>query len=379
MEPLILLVSLGLIPLYTSASGGIQSSHFLLSVFMLFRLVRIKWKFVSHELLLVSLLFLVATREALSLMVGNPASSLKESAYVAFAVLVVVVLSRVPLSDPSFKRGVVRGLAISVVVALLGIWFLETNWSFFEGQVTRSVGTFNNPNQLGYFAVCVGSVSSLFYLRRSLGRPAYLAFLAAILVLVVASLSKAAMLGAGMAALFGVATVFNRDRFSPAVMLACSILIAAVLLLYRVGALDSFNFVDRLERIGSDRDDNLAARGYIIPSSFELVFGMGQSGVTKQIGHEVHSTFWSFMVKYGLVGFALFTSVWVAWTSRIYREHGLLGLLLIVMPPTLYGISHNGSRFVILWILIGLSFNPIRCSHKRVPQLPDQPRSSYSP
>src|SRR5690606_1287440 len=58
----------------------------------------------------------------------------------------------------------------------------------------RAVGTFNNPNQLGYFSVCILSLAYLLY------RDEYLSYFAAFVVFVIAiflsitSLSKAAMI-----------------------------------------------------------------------------------------------------------------------------------------------------------------------------------------
>ena len=36
---------------------------------------------------------------------------------------------------------------------------------------------------------------------------------------------------------------------------------------------------------------------------------------------------------------------------------GFIGIFLINLPPMLYGITHNGIRFTIFWILISLTLS----------------------
>jgi hypothetical protein len=62
-------------------------------------------------------------------------------------------------------------------------------------------------------------------------------------------------------------------------------------------------------------------------------------------------------MKYGVIGLGLFLTFWYLWFRRTLAEFGLLGVLLINVPASFYGITHNGSRFAIFWLLIGLSFN----------------------
>jgi hypothetical protein len=130
-----------------------------------------------------------------------------------------------------------------------------------------------------------------------------------------------------------------------------------------MGALNKFHFVERLQSIGEDSDDNLTERGYRSPfqhGAVGFLVGLGDERVKDIVGHEVHSTFWSYLMKYGVVGLGLFLTFWYLWIRRTMAEFGLLGVLLINMPASIYGITHNGSRFAIFWLMIGLSFNLYR-------------------
>jgi hypothetical protein len=157
----------------------------------------------------------------------------------------------------------------------------------------------------------------------------------------------------------------NRKRLSGKLIAASILLTAAGAQLYNIGALDNFHFVERLQSIGEDSDDNLTERGYRSPfqhGAVGFLVGLGDQKVKDIVGHEVHSTFWSYLMKYGIVGLGLFLTFWYLWIRRTMAEFGVLGVLLINMPASIYGITHNGSRFAIFWLMIGLSFNLYRSS-----------------
>jgi hypothetical protein len=248
-------------------------------------------------------------------------------------------------------------------VGWLGIWWYGASFVADEGAYVRAVGTFNNPNQLAYFAICTFSIASLLYLRDEIKTPLYLMLAASSVGLAMASLSKGGLISVLFGALIAISASFNRKRLSGKLIAVCVLLTAASGQLYAMGALDDFQFVQRLDAIGTDSDDNLAARGYRSPfqhGAVGLLVGLGDQKVKDIVGHEVHSTFWSYLMKYGVVGLGLFLTFWFLWIRRTMAEFGVLGVLLINMPASIYGITHNGSRFAIFWLMIGLSFNLYR-------------------
>lgn len=129
---------------------------------------------------------------------------------------------------------------------------------------------------------------------------------------------------------------------------------------YDSGSLDDFKFVQRIQDIGSQDDDSLSERCYFILSEIDaptFVFGRGSEAVKEIVGHEVHSTVASYFACYGYVvglGFIFFL---LLWARHLVRHDGLLGALLVFAPPMMYGITHNGSRFTVFWILIAASMS----------------------
>jgi hypothetical protein len=370
MEALLLAIAIALSPIYASESGGVQYYHAIMALFIIIRLVRMKWTPNRLETLLIFLALVVTFRESFAAIVeGAPASFDREGKifrpliqipYIVFSAAIVVAVSRIPLSSPSFSLALKYGLILAVAVAVGGIMVYGVVWTIQSGQLYRAVGTFNNPNQLGYFAVCITSIASLLYLRRMISRATFLALVGVAGALVIASSSRAAIIAFGPAMIIGVGALLNRDRLSPAVLVLSLSFSALVALLFMGGAFDDFQFMRRLEGTGKRTTDSLEERGVILPFDqhpFGLLFGLGEYKSVRLLGREVHNTFWSFMIKFGAIGFILFVGVWLLWIRRVYSESGLLGVVLIIIPPTVYGTTHNGSRFSLLWVLIGLSFN----------------------
>ena len=65
--------------------------------------------------------------------------------------------------------------------------------------------------------------------------------------------------------------------------------------------------------------------------------------------HEIHSTFLTILFSYGLFGAAAFAAaIW-----RLYRLSSA-GTFLYVIPPFVYGLTHNGLRFSFLWLLLAV-------------------------
>ena len=64
--------------------------------------------------------------------------------------------------------------------------------------------------------------------------------------------------------------------------------------------------------------------------------------------HELHSNFATLLFCYGIVGSSLFAAL----NWQIVRMGGVLAALAL-MPPYVFGVTHQGLRFTQLWILLG--------------------------
>ena len=206
---------------------------------------------------------------------------------------------------------------------------------------------FNNANQLGYYALLSATLIAFGYRNGRL--PVWLAggAVSMCVLLSALSLSKAAMLGTVAVA---AVAVFRRP-----------VLLAAVAVVLLAGARlgDPTALIERVEMrmndFGRSYDDTPEGRGYsrIAQNPQYLVVGAGEVGHdrhNKDIAGELHSSVGTLVFSYGLVGTVLFcVFLW-----RALRLVPMSDLVFFV-PIFAYGLTHQGIRFRLFWILLAVA------------------------
>lgn len=204
---------------------------------------------------------------------------------------------------------------------------------------------FNNPNQLGYYALLSAGIVAFCY------RPARVPLLVAAAALAVttlfaaSSLSKAALVGTGVTACVAALR-------KPALLFATILII-----LVGMAARDPSELINRvtirMQDIGTQGDDTLEGRGYTRIASHPqyLVLGAGEVGLGRFGGYggEMHSSWGTVLFCYGAVGAGLL----VAFFWAALRHLRLMDLLYPV-PIFWYGVTHQGLRFRLFWVFIAL-------------------------
>ena len=362
-QALLLFLGVALLPIYIFDSGAAQPTHIVLalfagSVWLTQGISLERWSF-----LLLLLAIYGALVELIYVAVGADPETLINAVFLVYNFLIpyAVYAYCTRHGDRAIARGLLIAAAIAIGTVMLNGVELQA-----IGRTMRQTGSFNNPNQLGYFAVCLLSLTYLLRLRGAYGNPVTIALYVAALFLAIASLSKAAMV-----ATFAVIFFASKPRFSRNFVAAWSFaVVGAIIMLlvaYQSGYLDQYLFMQRLDGILTEGDSSLASRGYFAflqGDAMQTFLGLGTENVIRLIGHEVHSTFFSILSNYGLVGFGLLLAVMVVWFKSLWRSYGLIGLMCIAGPSMLYGITHNGSRFTIFWILFALSLAPLPAARR---------------
>lgn len=212
----------------------------------------------------------------------------------------------------------------------------------------RSALTFNNPNQLGYYALLCTCILLLGMKRLRLSTLQVTVGLVFCSYLALISASKAAL---GSVALLGVALLFTRLR---------TMLLAVIVLAVLAVTPNPFSrAIERAERrIANDQAHGLLEeRGYdrIVNHPEHWVFGAGEGNyqrfaeTTVIKSHELHSSGATIFFSYGIVGVILFaTFVWFAIRGVTARS------FLILMPGFAYGMTHQGLRFILMWVMLGM-------------------------
>jgi hypothetical protein len=253
----------------------------------------------------------------------------------------MVVVSLVRALGERFITATRIAIAIAIVLEIVAL-------SVLPRSSIRSVGTFNNPNQLGYWGLMIGC--SWLILKRDQK-------LTAIDILVLCgagyvsaeSLSKAATLSFTLVFLMGI--VFQRLTRSAKLMLLAMVFVGTSMVLLNPHTVDRFFEVD-IVSIGKQGDDSLAGRGYdrIWRHPEHLVFGAGEGALyrfTNQVWEkdkEMHSTLGTVLFSYGIVGFSLFCALLLTVFRRAPRIYALYSL-----PIWAYGMTHQGLRDTMLW------------------------------
>ncbi len=212
----------------------------------------------------------------------------------------------------------------------------------------RATVLFNNPNQLGYYALV--SVSLLFLLERR----SYVSSLEVTLGTVAASylaLISASKAALGAIGLLVIAGLLVRLR----TML--SIGVVFLLLLYVPSPMQ-----DAIDRTLT-RFDNDVSLGFFEERGYDRIWnhpehwvmGAGEGGYlrfsesTAIRAHEIHSSVGTLFFSYGIVG----TTIFAVFTLIVLRRKGLRTWLL-VLPTMAYGMTHQGLRTTLFWVLLAI-------------------------
>lgn len=347
-------VSLMLLPVYVGVSGGVQPGHAAIAITAASTLTVLSARADALFLTLLLLDGVVTTRCLWEMLTTGDISALIQAGYVCFNSVVALALRSFAEQEGGMQC-VRRGITLALVITIGGVVWLGIR----EGGAvdSRIAGTFNNPNQLGYFSTCACSALMLLYFRGSVGFTGLILGVMTCGMLTALSLSKAALVANAAGIAFGVAGL----RRSWGLLLLWLMLISIppiTMGLIVSGALDDIQVVRRLRLIGSDSDDSLEARGYGLLVSDHpgiILFGRNSSDVLDELGHEVHSSIGSIWVCYGAVGGVVFLALLYVWWRTLCTRYGLLAALAIAAPPLLYGLTHNGTRATIFWVLLAVS------------------------
>jgi hypothetical protein len=244
------------------------------------------------------------------------------------------------------RRNPERFLRITVGFVIVTIIY-QVLASFFYTNEDRGTLFFNNPNQLGYYALLSACLVAM--TQRHLGTSKLVSGLAVsgCAYLAVLSASRAAV--AGIFALLAV-MLFSNPR---TIILAC---IAAIALLTIGGPIS--DAIERAEARATEQRDTSGSfaqeRGYdrLWNNPQYLAFGAGEGAIDRfaKPGHkakEMHSSIGALLFGYGIVGVALF--VWFA--VRLVRG-GALRVTLMLLPVLIFAFAHNGLRSTPFWVLL---------------------------
>ena len=265
---------------------------------------------------------------------------LKFSAFYVYNLALFIAIMRGAEQGDRFFDWVYGAVLVSVglQIAMLPVLF---------DPGTRNTLFFNNPNQLGYWALLCACIIAFINLarKRSLTRLEGVALFAC-LILVAISQSKAAIAG------MGILLVVRLVSSLYAILAAIIVGLVGTLVFADSSVLEGIT--GRLSRIGLDEDDTILGRGYgrIFAYPGYVLFGAGEGefsrfGPGNQL--ELHSVPAMLLFCYGIPG----TVLLILWLRSILQREVLLRLTAL-SPLGIYLLTHQGLRFSLLWIFMAV-------------------------
>ena len=299
------------------------------------------------------------------------------SLYFCFVFVVAICVSSAITDRPKILAAVYYGIAVSVIVQLAVALIIV------DESCTRITLFFNNPNQLGFYAVlCMGLLTYLYPSTRQ-NLWLFVVSLLSNLWLAALTLSLAAIVCVLL--LIVLQIVFGPKSVRKGLLLM--VLAALPILLISQDFLLQKSECNRFEmrRIVSGQNSvtirnaaiqgkeikeikiepgvwgkieaQLNYRGYDrmwkLPEY--LVFGAGEGIVDRNLrgdgsrDKELHSAPATLFFSYGIVGLAFFIYI----VAILILKRGL-GVLVVLLPLAIYSMFHNTLRQPFLWMLVAL-------------------------
>lgn len=354
-----LYLAISLYPIYVFDSGSIQPSHFFLLIFSIITLLNFKILidkyFVTFLIFLIYCLIVNIFYFYSEFIVSRDIvyfKYLKELLFLGYNFIITISLLTFFKHHKEFKK-----IKYCIFTTILIVSFSIFYDIYFSQLEFRFTSFFNNPNQLGYFSVCIFSIVYLLYRNNYISYYLLIILLSIIVLFSLLTLSKASYVSLLLCIFFALKPFnFKYSKIIELIFLLLIILIFSVFYL-QISELNIFN---RTLNMFNESDSSLEVRGYKVfleGNSLQALFGMGIKNIFDIQKFEIHSTFFMVLTSYGLIGFFIFLTLMLFWISDINKTYGLRGLICVCAPSLLYGLTHNGLRFSMFWIMFAITIH----------------------
>lgn len=272
--------------------------------------------------------------------------------YIYNYLIAVLIISLYAYYDVKIIKLIYRSVITSVL--------LQTIIFFINGGYTggRMIGSFNNPNQLGYYALLCTSILIVASNKLEVKPFWFIITYFSNALLIIASLSSATIISYMILTLFFVLSKIKNKQLKRNFIVCLMIILIGLLIIN-----NKTNFFEkslmikglqtRSATVESKTSGIVTQRGYdrLIKYPEYWIFGAGEGAYLQRFGihMEFHSLLGNIQVSYGIIGLLLFLRLlFLSAKKNGFRDWYILLSILV------YGITHNGVRNSLLWVLLSL-------------------------
>jgi len=351
-----------LFPFYLFSSGQPQISHLILvAIYGLITLFMFKELFnvVSENMIFLIFLIYIIYVNTIWLIITYKTSFIVNTLFYIFNILLFYSTYLLYLKKEIDANLIRNAIFVSLVVQF--IFLLESGLDF----SIRQMLFFNNPNQLGYFAVASLNIYFILGVNEVKKRDKIeiikniLVYFISFMLLVFSS-SKASLASYFLIISYILYIEFIKNiNFSKLIIASLITIAIFILISSNMDTIDKIvehtELFNRTVNAGQESDDSLAGRGYDRISLYSqyIFLGAGEGYFDRFIlSHhhgELHSTLANILFSYGIIGFIIFS------TFFLNLKFNILKILFFMSPVLLYGLTHNGIRSPLFWIALALS------------------------
>ena len=337
-------------PFYFFESGYPQVAHFLMLFISILVFLGYGFQSLDKKMLMLIkvfgllLAYIIVVNLIWSLILKNMVVLNLNSIYYLFNFIVftIFLLLYKKLQDRIILYtlyGIIVGVLFQTVISL----------SYMDLSGFRQTLLFNNPNQLGYYAVICASIFFVISCHLKIKTVYQYLFYLMIMYLAFLSLSKAALVSIAI-----LMTVMLKKKLSIVLLLLVSLMIIYPIVNTYTPILT--NVEKRIVNIGKTSDDNLVGRGYdrIINHPQYLLFGAGEGmhrRFQSKLSAELHSGPGTLLFAYGLIGLSLFMYL-IYLILEPFRERYIY--LIYLLPVIFYSLTHHNLRWSLFWIFVAI-------------------------
>lgn len=337
-------------PFYLWSSGVPQIGDFFLVLIMGFYILY--YKIEKNIILLISslmLFYIFFVNAFYSILSSNILMNINTIYFIFNITILLMFINLYKYFGKKLLSFLKYGVLISLVIQFTLSFIMENNG--------RTTIFFNNPNQLGYYALLNLSFIILIYFIGKMSVSTLIIFSSISYYLILLSLSSAAILASSFLLICSFLILFLKNNTKKLKYK----LVVLILVAFFISNLDMLSksqlFINTEERFLSKAyslDENINERrlNIVLENKKFWIFGSGQGSMDRFGSNlEIHSSFPSFFFYYGIIGLCLLIILFILLIKR--PSFITISILLSIH---LYGLTHQGLREPSFWILLAFIY-----------------------